>query len=131
MQSILGYALIQLPDLFLAIYRHLKKAIGKHTSSISEESPVTVQNNANSTSPSSPDKNVSAIFGDEGRNTTALNEIAANKLHKPVDANDSLAQTGSELSKRMDVTDNRLYKIEELVGSLIQMVNELSQKNSV
>ena len=98
--NILGYALIELPELLVVIYRFLRKLVINRNMSILNVSTVPVQNNIELTSVSSLDAGGDINHGEEATNISSFKEV----------------------------TTNRLDKLEESVGKLIQKIDEISQK---
>ena len=90
--NILGYALIQLPDLVLVVYRYLKKVIRKGNISISDVPSGTEQNDVELASVSCPEDNFYT--------------------------SDRAIQRFYEISQRMGKTDERLNRIEELMSTV-------------
>ena len=87
--NILGYALIQLPDLLLGIYRFLKKVIINHNTSLSYVPIATAQNNTELTSISTQDD--SAETNDEksiGNLIKKINEMSQKLQHQDQLIND-------------------------------------------
>ena len=98
---ILGYALIQLPELLVVIYRFLKKTITNGNMSISDVSTVRAQNNIK---------------------LTPIRYLAAS-----LDTNDVQGDTSTRITRRI-TTRNRVDRHEVSIAKLAQTIDAVALK---
>ena len=115
-RCIVGYAIIQLPDLVLAIYKYLKNVIRNRNISQQNRANVTEQNSAELTTVSSLSDGVNESSGEEDTNTSSFEEVTNERL-------DKLDEVFENLTQKFD---KRLDKLEGLFGNLNKKFDKIS-----
>ena len=116
--NFVGYALIQLPDLALVIYRCLKKVVRE------DVSPAVHRDNIELASPAASEGDADGNGDEEGANASSFREITTKKINKLEVSVCNLTQRFDEHSQRMEKTDEKLHKLEELMRTVIQKLDK-------
>ena len=124
---ILGYALIQFPDFALVIYGYLKKIIRKNSTPISDVSTGT-HCNIELVSVSSLASHVCATDVEEGTDTRSFKDTTTNKLYKMEVLMATVIEKLEDISQRKDNAEINSNKYDALNSKVDQLLERQSRR---
>ena len=112
----------------MVVFGNLKKVIKKHSASISDGPTATEQHNIKLVLVPTTDADVSSNDLEEGTDTSSFGEVNTNKLYKIEEILGTMMEKLDDISQRMGNAEKKQNKSDALISKLNQRLERYSRR---